>query len=430
MKKGLLFSLAAVTIAAVGLLSWSCDCDDNGDGIIVAVTAAQETIGARDTVAVTAVVTSGGAAQAGKAVSFEVTTRPAGSSAAVDPETGTTDANGEATVTLTAGSVGGTVVVKATVEGSSGEDTVEVEGVCIEVLYDETVFRMDLLHIDGNTTNNQMGVFAPLLNGLFDELIETGDLNMLAASIGLETIEGTQDFTGVLFNGLCGAPAGPATSACTGTETDFFIDPNSYDEDGVISPHFVGTMVDGVFSSNIDDMCFGMEAEGINIELCMVDVIFEGTVDEAVTTFEGTISAVLVEETLVNGLNALAESLGLCETVPLLDCSLIREGLDMLGVPGMGDPTVDIDGDGIKACNEMPVLEWHWCPDADPVCCGVAPFTAERLDSCECEDEGCIGATGCDDYPGGEEMYQGTVDGFTARLVFHGTLVTIHPLPE
>lgn len=127
MKKKLLFSMAAISVLAVGLLIWNCGDDGKKEEVIplsIELTAAPATINADDsnagnTVTVTAKVTLDGSVQEGKEVSFAVTTAPTGSLASVAPATKATNVNGEATTTLSAGTIAGEVVVTGIVDSET-----------------------------------------------------------------------------------------------------------------------------------------------------------------------------------------------------------------------------------------------------------------------------------------------------------------------
>ncbi len=127
MKKKLLFSMAAISILAVGLMIWSCGDDDNPPPpppVTIELTASLATINADDsnagtTITITAEVTGG------SNVAFEVTEKPTGSTASV-PAAGVAVASGEAATELSAGTVTGTIVVTGTVGEVSAEAAVTV----------------------------------------------------------------------------------------------------------------------------------------------------------------------------------------------------------------------------------------------------------------------------------------------------------------
>ena len=127
MKKKFLFSIATISILAVGLLNWSCGDDENHHHCHQAIelTANPTSINADDsdagdTITITATVKCGGS------VGFEITKVPTGSAASLDPAAGVAVINGETTTELIAGTKTGKIVVKAMVDSESDEITVTV----------------------------------------------------------------------------------------------------------------------------------------------------------------------------------------------------------------------------------------------------------------------------------------------------------------
>lgn len=407
MKHKVLVSLVSVSILAVGLLIWNC-----GDGgrkdevkpqLKIELTADKETISADDsfagdTVTITAKVTKNVSVQAGKEVSFAVTTRPTGSLASVGPATNVTDTNGEAITTLSAGTVAGEVVVKGTVDNKSDEVTITVtaptlagiaaiggieqyicsdsraltvqlidvfgnevkesgkevtfsattgtispvsvftdsDGRATSVLiapgltiddsvivtatltfngstvsftltrvavphlacfFGEPSFRLNTLVIDGDTTNNEFGKMASDLNLLLQNVFDDGNINLIFVLKNLteENRVGPTTVIWASLSGLCGAPAGPATISCTGTEVEFFIDPASYDSvTGEVKTWADGNITDGnlsVISSGITMPV--IPYYDIILELPICDVDIAGTVNAQLTEIAGS----MIEET-------------------------------------------------------------------------------------------------------------------------------------
>ncbi|UCD84015.1 MAG: hypothetical protein JSU92_12115 [Deltaproteobacteria bacterium] len=418
MKKKLIFSLAVASIVTVGLLSWSCDCDDddgNGNGVINVEVTAAPGVSSGGTVIVTARVTAeDSTVQVGKEVSFEITTKPTGSAAAVDPATGTTDADGKAIGELSAGTVTGTIVLQATVEGESDSATIIVCRVYVEDLYDEPAFRLVL-------------EFESEILELLCVLCEFPPIEtkIIFTIIGLETIDGTHDVVGTMVNGLCGAPAGPATTSCTGTITDFYIDPAFYDEDGCVENYFPGTVTDGYFYSDVPEITLTTDFGGEIMSFSLFDLVIEGDVNGTMTIFSGMMSGAIKESDLVSESILAFASMGGADDVPGVDCAGARAFL--------GIPDVDIDGSGIPDCEDTPLIQWCWCEkDAEVLCASEQPLSDECVAQCTAEDgtQECK-ETAQDYIDGGKDpMYIGSEDGYSTLVLFEANKMNLFHLPE
>lgn len=401
MNKKMLFGLMAVSILTVGLLIWSCGDDDGVTPaqLKIELTAGPTTIcGGGGNVTLTATVTKGGPLE-GKVVSFEITSKPTDSEAILSAASGTTDAEGITTVLLDVGTGEGDIVVKGTVEDKSGEATITVSGVHKEALYDEPTFRVDVLGIDTDPTTNQLAVIAPLVNDLFQEAVDAGDINIINVLIGLETIEGTYEVTGALLMGLCVPPNGPTTCP-GGPSTTFYVDPASYDENECIEYYSAMTIADGAFTGLLPELTISVEG----LALHTINVVLKGRVNGPMTEISnGSIASVLPENVLISALNA---ALGAESKTPLVDCGGART---LLGF----DPAVDLGPVGITACTQTPTLTWCWCDDGE-VCAGVSPLSAECLAR-------CVGDPTCAEGP----YYSGSEDGYSVRMLFHASKATL-----
>ncbi len=362
MKKKLLFSMAAVSILAMGFIIWSCGDDEKKDEVkpqlagIAAVGGAGQYICSDNRDLTVQLVDAFGNAvkEPGKEVTFTVES----GTASLDPTKTVTNANGLATTSIDASEIalGKDIVVVARWR----EETVVITLTRVDFPHQgcfirEPVFRLNTLVIDGDATNNELGKLASLLNLSLQDEVDNGDINLLFVLKDLteENRVGPTTVIWSVINGLCGAPDGPPMMFCNRIETEFFINPASYnfftEEVHVWTD---GNITEGnfsVFSSGVTisiSYSFVFDA-ALDIPLC--DLNIAGAVNEQLTEIAGS----TIEGTYCpDGCGTIAgtiteadfcEFLRECMRIARLPWSPCQEIIDLYGL------TVDTDCAGEPA---------------------------------------------------------------------------------
>lgn len=172
---------------------------------------------------------------------------------------------------------------------SCGDD-IKVEFPHLGCFLGEPAFRLNTLIIDEDTTDNELGKLSFQLNPALD--LQSVNNIFVLKDLSEENRAGPSTVIWAALSGLCGTPDGPATTPCTGAETDFFIDPISYDH----ITEEVKAWTDG----NITGGNFSVIASGItlaypvgyavggamDIQLC--DLEIAGTVNEQLSEIAGS----------------------------------------------------------------------------------------------------------------------------------------------
>ncbi|UCD84039.1 MAG: PKD domain-containing protein [Deltaproteobacteria bacterium] len=201
-------------------------------------------------------------------------------------------------------------------------------------------FRTKTAIIDTNTISNRLGLISILVNEDLNGAVENGTINLLFSARLLVQVTGTNDIMFVGFTGLCGAP-GTDTAACTGTETNYFIDPASLDGCGYPLMFAKSAVIDGGLLAALPEITLGFPAGGDVIELKLCGVEIKGTVTMDPWAIAGDR---IVDPYCPGGCASLSGFLSKSELCKLVDLAL-GPGMCGLAVALLGNPDGECSGE-------------------------------------------------------------------------------------
>lgn len=227
-----------------------------------------------------------GSGVSGKEVIFTVES----GTVTLDPTEMVTDADGMATTSVDTTDLGvdESATVKATLTGTGS--TVDFTLTKVNFL-GEPAFRLNTMVFDGDIANNELGKLAFAFNPIFQFDVDNGNINQIFVLKDLtkENWLGPTTVIWAALNGLCGAPAGPSTTPCTGDETEFYIDPISYNPGtGEVRTWADGNIAEGDLTVISPGITLVTPVYGVILDIPICDLNIAMTVEAQLTEIAGS----------------------------------------------------------------------------------------------------------------------------------------------